>query len=197
MAESALSDANSGLEHAHALGRKLKEQLAEGPERGFRSQKHRKGFAGGGSISGNPAGLANNLPAGIGAGPGYVVAFQPYGSGLEKTLSAYRTKGGLSSAQLDSLQKTAEADIQSLDRTLTLQNSYQMNLQPLVASLKQKISTGDIGSEARNYIDNQIAALQKLAERQIEYISVLLTAKKLKSALAAKTNIWMRIVPNI
>jgi len=90
---------------------------------------------------------------------------------------------GAGLSRLENWSKEAEAHIESLDRTLTLENHYQRNLQSHLATLKQRISGKDALPEAKKYIKNQIAALENLTEKRFDYVTVLLRAKEFNERL--------------
>lgn len=85
--------------------------------------------------------------------------------------------------QLDVWRKDAEAQINSIDGVLALQQSYGTNLQSQIAALEKQVSEEGVHPEIRQHLQEQRQALRRLAERSLEYLSTLLTTKEVNRRL--------------
>jgi len=87
-------------------------------------------------------------------------------------------KDEASHEQIDVWRRDAETQIKSIDGVLALQQSYGTNLQSQIAALEKQVSEEAVNPEIRQHLQEQRQALQKLAERSLEYLSMLLATKE-------------------
>jgi small-conductance mechanosensitive channel len=92
-------------------------------------------------------------------------------------------KAEISHKQLDAWREDAKSQIKSIDGVLVLQQSRGSRLQSQLAALAKQGSEKDITPESRKHLQSQMRALQTLAERSLEYLSMLLSTKEVNSRL--------------
>ena len=92
-------------------------------------------------------------------------------------------KAEVSHEQLDIWRKDAEDQVTSLDGVLTLQQGHGINLQSQIAALEKQVSEEVLIPEIRQHLQEHRHALQRLAERNLEYISMLLATKEVNHRL--------------
>lgn len=85
--------------------------------------------------------------------------------------------------QLETWKEDAETNIENLDRTLTLQQSYQTDLQAELGSIQKRLSTENIQPKIRKYISDQLEAVEEVTKRGFEYLSLLLATKRMNERL--------------
>ena len=92
-------------------------------------------------------------------------------------------KKNINQQQLEVWKGDAGTNIENLDRTLTLQQSYQNNLQTEVGSIQKSLSAENIPATVRKHLNDQLRAVEKLTKGSFEYLSLLLATKSMNESL--------------
>lgn len=85
--------------------------------------------------------------------------------------------------QLEVWLKEVKTHIDSSNRVLALQQTYEISLQSRVAALEKQASEESIHPEIKHHVQEQIQALRKLAERRVEYLALLLRTQLVSQRL--------------
>lgn len=88
-------------------------------------------------------------------------------------------KGGVTHKDLVNRKDEIEDHIRNLNRLINVQQSHHSNLQSQLVSLQKKSTETDLDPSITPHLENRIRALQRLAEKQFDYTSVLLVTKQM------------------
>jgi small-conductance mechanosensitive channel len=92
-------------------------------------------------------------------------------------------KGETPAGELKDWRQEARLEIESLARTMALQRSHQNNVQAKIAATKLQLGKENIDAEVSRHLEATIQALNKLGERNFEYLTVLQGAAELNQRL--------------
>jgi len=88
-------------------------------------------------------------------------------------------KDSIQSQELANQKKMVKNHIKNINRVLNLQQSYQAILRSEILAIEKKVSEKGLDKSVSEHLENQVQALQKLAERRFEYTSALLATGQL------------------
>lgn len=106
--------------------------------------------------------------------------------GHQEQIWKYRyaiVKGGIEAGQLDDWEEETKKSLKNIETKIQLFQRQQTDWQSQMVSLEKKASNAALDKEIRNRVREQVAALTKLAERGIDYLSVLLGSRQLHQRL--------------
>jgi len=76
-------------------------------------------------------------------------------------------------------RREIENHIESLNRMLGVQQSFQTNLQSQITAVENRISEEGVEPQIKSHLKSEMKAMQTLAERRFEYISALLATQQI------------------
>jgi predicted nucleic acid-binding Zn-ribbon protein len=83
-------------------------------------------------------------------------------------------KGEVDAQKLTRWKEEAENNVANLKNAITLQQNYQANLQSQISTLEKEIAEGEFDDKVKHQLDDQLQAMQTLANHRFEYISAIL-----------------------
>ncbi len=75
--------------------------------------------------------------------------------------------------KLDSWEKQTSDYIKNIERNIQLKEKYQTNLQSQIASIQKQLANENLDPEIKQHVETHMDALNKMAERGFEYLSLL------------------------
>ena len=88
-------------------------------------------------------------------------------------------KQEISNEKIASEKQEINKYIENLNRTLGVQQSFQINLQSQITAAENRISEEKLNSQVKNHLGNELKAMQTLAKWRFEYISALLVTQRI------------------
>jgi small-conductance mechanosensitive channel len=104
-------------------------------------------------------------------------------------------KGEVSSQALAEWREQFQNYDENLKSVIGLQQNYQTNLQSQSTSLERQLSEKDLNPQVKIHLQNQLQAIQKLAEQRFEYISMLLATAQMDTRLLEEIDSKLRKLP--
>lgn len=104
-------------------------------------------------------------------------------------------KGEVDTQKLTSWKEEAENYMANLKNAITLQQSYQANLQSQISTLEKEVSEGEFEAKVKHHLENQLQAMQTLAKHRFEYISAILLTEQMDSRLSEEISLKLNKIP--
>jgi small-conductance mechanosensitive channel len=104
-------------------------------------------------------------------------------------------RGEVDTQKLTGWNEEAEDYLANLENAITLQQNYQANLQSQISTLEKEIAEGEFGAEVKNHLENQLGAMQTLANHRFEYISTILLTEQVDSRLVEEISLKLDKIP--
>ena len=76
-------------------------------------------------------------------------------------------------AELDNWEKQASDYIKSIERNIKVKEKDQTNLQSEIAGTQKQLADENLGPDMNQHVETHVDALNKMAERNFEYLSIL------------------------
>jgi hypothetical protein len=92
-------------------------------------------------------------------------------------------KGEVDTKKLTRWREEAENSVANLKNAITLQQNYQANLQSQISSLEKEMAEGEFDAKIKHHLEDQLQAIQTLANRRFEYISAILLTEQMDNRL--------------
>lgn len=80
---------------------------------------------------------------------------------------------GVNYEELSSWEKQTSDYVKNINRNIQVKEKYQTNLQSEIAGIQKLLTDENLSPEIRVHVEKQVAALNKMAERGFEYLSLL------------------------
>lgn len=93
-----------------------------------------------------------------------------------------------SPVDLKDWRKEAKAEIEKLNRAMNLTQTHQNNVQAKIAAIRIQMAKENIDPEVSQHLEKSLKALNKLGERNFEYLTVLQGTNELYQRLIASIN---------
>jgi small-conductance mechanosensitive channel len=104
-------------------------------------------------------------------------------------------KGEVDIQQLTGWKEEAENNVANLKNAITLQQNYQANLQSQISTLEKEIAEGELDAEFKRQLDDQLQAMQTLANYRFEYISTILLTEQMDRRLLEEISLKLDKIP--
>ncbi len=82
--------------------------------------------------------------------------------------------------ELDKWQQATTEQIERINRNIITKDNYQQDLQAEIAAIQKQLSENGMGAVIAQQIETQIAALNKMADRNFEYLTLLQRAREIE-----------------
>jgi small-conductance mechanosensitive channel len=104
-------------------------------------------------------------------------------------------KGEVDTRKLTSWKEEAENYLANLKNAITLQQNYQSNLQSQISTLEKEIAEGGFDAKVRDQYENQLQAIQTLANHRFEYISAIFLTEQMDNRLLEEISLKLNKIP--
>jgi potassium-dependent mechanosensitive channel len=75
--------------------------------------------------------------------------------------------------ELDSWEKQTSDDVKNIERNIQVKEKYQTDLQSEIAGIQKQLADENISPDMKQHVETHVDALNKMAERGFEYLSLL------------------------
>jgi len=104
-------------------------------------------------------------------------------------------KGEVGSQDLAEWRAQSKNYDENLKSVISLQQNYQTNSQSQVTALEQQLSEKVLDPRIEIHLKNQLSAIQKLAERRFDHISMMLATSQMDARLLSEIDSKLRKAP--
>ncbi|MBU1233261.1 MAG: mechanosensitive ion channel [Proteobacteria bacterium] len=91
--------------------------------------------------------------------------------------------------ELDSWEKQTSDYVQNIERNIRVKGKYQTNLQSEIAGIQKQLADEAISPDMKEQVETHMAALNKMAERSFEYLSLLQGTRAIGQRLLDEINL--------
>ena len=94
----------------------------------------------------------------------------------------------ISLEKLAGWEKQTSDYIQAIERSIQLKEKYQTNLQSQLAGIQKQLSNENLDPDTKQHVETHVDALNKMAERDFEYLSLLQGTRAIGERLQDEIN---------